>query len=266
VSTTFREDPHLFLEHFGFQDHSLVNFVGGGGKTALIHLLMNEYCARGPTLYTTTTRIHPPDPGEGLAVISSDHLPMLRLIVERIGMTCEHRSYRLAVTRRAMSPNLLRGVPSDFNNSLDRSLFHIFLNEADGAASFSLKIPREGEPVLMEHAEYLVPVIGLDCLHQPLGPQVLFRWHALARHFDLRAGDPITHELAASILMHREGVCKGWKTGTTIIPFINKVDTPEQEPDARALAQGILLNGNFPVKHVVLGSVLTGRVDSMLVV
>jgi probable selenium-dependent hydroxylase accessory protein YqeC len=262
---SFREDLLLFLEHFAFQNHSLVNFVGGGGKTALIHNLLNEYCCEGPVLYTTTTRIHPPDSSEGLVVISSDHLPLLRLLVERIGLSCPNRSYKLIATRQLMSPKLLRGVPPDFSNSLDRSLFPILLNEADGAASYSIKLPREGEPVLMEHADYLVPVIGIDCLHQPMGPQVIFRWQSFADRFSLRAGERLTPELAAGILMHKQGVCKDWKTGTTIIPFINKVDSPAQDPDARALAQWILLNNSFPVKQVLLGSALEGRVDSITV-
>lgn len=259
------EDLLLFSEHFAFQIHSLINFVGGGGKTALIHKLLEEYCPQGPVLYTTTTRIHPPDPIEGLVVISSDHLPLLRLLVERVGRSCLNRPYKLVVTRHFMSPNLLRGVPSDFDNSLDRNLFPIFLNEADGAASFSIKIPRENEPILMEQAEYLVPVIGIDCLHQPMGPEVIFRWQNYAERFSLRAGELLTPELAAGILMHKQGVCRDWKTGTTIIPFINKVDSPAQDSNARVLANLILHNGNFPVKHVVFGSVLQGRIDSLSV-
>ena len=266
MSITFREDLLLFSERFAFQKHSLINFVGGGGKTALIHKLMDEYCCcEGPVLYTTTTRIHPPDSIEGLVVISSDHLPLLRILVEGIGLNCLNRPCKLIVTRHRMSPRLLRGVPPDFDNSLDRRLFSIFLNEADGAASFSIKLPREGEPVLMERAEYLVPVIGIDCLYQPLGPQVLFRWQTFAESFSLRAGELLTPELAAGILMHKQGVCRDWKTGTTIIPFINKVDSPAHDEDARALAQWILLNGNFPVNHVVSGSVLQGRADSISV-
>jgi len=255
----------LFSEQFGFRLHTLVNFVGGGGKTSLIHKLMEEYCPQGPVLYTTTTRIHPPNPSEGLVVISSDNLPLLKLIVERISRNCPSRSYKLAVTRHFMSPNLLRGVPPDFDNALDRAPFPILLNEADGAASFSIKLPRDGEPVLMDKAEYLVPVIGLDCLYQPMGPEVLFRWQAFAERFSLRAGEPMTPELAAGILMHKQGVCKDWKPGTAVIPFINKVDGSAQDPAARDLANSILSNGNFPVQRVVFGSVLQGRADSIAV-
>jgi probable selenium-dependent hydroxylase accessory protein YqeC len=255
----------LFSEQFGFHTHTLVNFVGGGGKTVLIHKLMEECCPKGPVLYTTTTRIHPPEPSEGLVVISSDHLPLLKLMVARVGRSCPNRPYKLVVTRHFMSPNLLRGVPPDFDDTLDRQLFSILLNEADGAASFSIKLPREGEPVLMHKAEYLVPVIGIDCLYQPLGPEVLFRWQALAEYFSLKKGDRITPDLAAGILMHKQGVCKDWKPGTTIIPFINKVDGQAQDSAAIDLAHSILSNSNYPVQRVVFGSVLQERADSVAV-
>ena len=226
---------------------------------------MEEYSPQGPVLCTTTTRIHPPHPSEGLVVISSDNLPLLKLMVDQVSRNCSTRAYKLVVTRHFMSPNLLRGVPPDFDSTLDRKLFPILLNEADGAASFSLKLPRESEPVLMDTAEYLVPVIGIDCLYQPLGPEVLFRWQTLAERFSLRAGERITPELAANVLMHRQGVCRDWKPGVTIIPFINKVDGPTQDSAARDLAYSILHNGNFPVGRVVFGSVLRGRAHSVAI-
>lgn len=238
--------------------------MGGGGKTALIHKLMEEYCVQGPVLCTTTTRVHPPDPVEGLAVISSDQLSILKMLIERVGRTFPDRPYKLVATRHFLRPNLLRGVPPDFNNELNRELFQIFLNEADGAASYSIKAPRDGEPVLMNKAEYLVPVIGIDCLYKP-AREALFRWQISSERFGIHAEDLITPELAATILMHRQGVCKDWEDRMSIIPFINKVDDAEQEASARNLALLILHNSNFPIKHVVFGSVLRGRADSISV-
>lgn len=253
----------MFSEQFAFSPHTLANFVGGGGKTVLIHKLMEEYCASGPVVYTTTTRIHPPDPSEGLVVISSGNLPLLQMMVDRVGQCCPHNPFKLTITSNYISPTLLRGVPPDFANAINRKLFPILFNEADGAAGFSLKIPRENEPVLMENAEYLVPVIGIDCLHQPLGPDVVFRWEIFSGLSGLRPGERMTPELAAGILMHPQGVCRSWKTGTKIIPFINKVDGPSLDLAAKDLANIILRNGNFPVEHVVYGSAIKGRSASV---
>jgi len=226
---------------------------------------MEEYCPEGPVLNTTTTRIHPPDASEGLVVISSDNVPLLKLMVDKVARCCLNRAIKLTVTRHYISPTLLRGVPSDFDNDLDRKLFPILLNEADGAAGFSIKMPREGEPVLMENSEYLVPVIGIDCLYRQLSPELVFRWKHFAERFSIHEGERMTPDLAAGILMHAEGVCRDWKPGVKIIPFINKVDGPSQDSAATDLANSILRNKSFPVERVIFGSVLQGRAYSITV-
>ena len=253
----------MFVEAFAFSDHALVNFVGGGGKTALIHRLMREYSSRGPVLGTTTMRVHPPDPQEGFALIATDDLPFLHFVLEEISRNCADHTYRVIASRYYMSSNLVRGVPPDFFNTVNRRLFPIFLNEADGAASFSLKLYRDSEPVLAEGAEYLVPIIGLDCLGRQLGPDTVLRWRELAKSFSMDEGDRITPQIAASLLMHPNGVCRGWQSGMTIIPFINKVDSETQDAAARELAEVILNNRNFPVDRVLYGSVTQGRVVSV---
>jgi probable selenium-dependent hydroxylase accessory protein YqeC len=255
----------LFIEPFAFQPHAVVNFVGGGGKTALIHRLMEEYCIQGPVLCTTTTRIHPPAACEEFVVISCDNLMLLKKLLQQIARDCSSRAYKLVGTRSYISPTLLRGVTPDFAATLDRTLFPILLNEADGAASYSIKLPRDNEPVLMDKAQYLVPVIGIDCLNKPLGPDVVFRWQTCADRFSLRAGEPLTAELAAEILMHKQGVCREWRSDATIVPYINKVDDPALDSSARHLAELIIHNGNFPVERVVFGSARQGTAGSLSV-
>ena len=253
----------MFSEKFAFSNHSLVNFVGGGGKTALIHRLLDEYSSHGPVPATTTTRVHPPDPHEGLALISSDNLDLLRRSLENISRDCAGRPFKIIVSRYFMSSNLVRGVPPDFFEGVSRGIFPVFLNEADGAASFSLKLPRENEPVPAAGAEYLVPVIGLDCIGRELGPNTVLRWLELSESFSLRKGDMITPAVATRILMHPRGVCKSHRPGTAIIPFINKVDSPAQDSAALELAAAIFENGAFPVERVVYGSVLASRAASV---
>ncbi len=253
----------MFREQFAFSPHALVNFVGGGGKTGLIRKLMQEFSAQGPVFCTTTTRIHPPDPREEIALLSSDNTDLLGKMVDSIVHCCPEHPYKLAVARSYLSPTLLRGVPPDFDSNVDSRSFPILLNEADGSAGFSLKMPRDGEPVLMEDAQYLVPVVGLDCLHQPIDAQTIFRFEKFLEHFSEHARGRITAQLTSDVLMHPQGVCKGWKPGMHIIPFINKVDSAGQEADAEFLARKILSNANFPVDRVVYGSIFFDKALSV---
>ena len=256
-------ENNVFAEIFAFSDNSLVNFVGGGGKTALIHRLLDEYSSRGPVLATTTTRVHPPNPYENIALISSDNLPLLKRTIQKISRDCAEYPFKIIASCGFISLDLVRGVPPDFFEDIDRSLFPVFLNEADGAASSSLKLPRENEPVPADGAEYLVPVIGLDCIGRELGPNTVLRWRELSESFSLRKGDLITPTVAANILMHPRGVCKNRRPGTTIIPFINKADSEAQDSAAMELAAAIFKNGAFPVERVIYGSVLNGRAFSV---
>jgi len=249
----------LFAEYFKFRLPALVNFVGGGGKTGLILRLQSEYAESSTCLYTTTTRIHPPDTGQGILILSGSDMDQLRHLIENVARRRWDNTRKIVATGLEMAPDLLRGVPTDFANGLDRELVPLILNEADGARSMSLKMPRAGEPVLMEQAVYLVPVIGLDCLEKPLGPETLFRWEMAESRFNLQAGEIITPDLAASLLLHPKGVCKEWNLRMQIIPFINKVDSPNQDELARQLAQSLLGSPNFPIERVVWGSLDTMR-------
>ena len=158
----------------------------------------------------------------------------------------------------------MRGVDRGFSQYLDRTTFPLILNEADGARSMSLKMPRAGEPVLMNGAEYLVPVIGLDCLGQPLGPESLFRWELVSGTLEWKLGDILDPEMAAGILLHPEGVCRDWVPGTEIIPYINKMDSQADDHAAHSLAEAVLRNRNFPVKRVVMGSVQNTRATCLV--
>jgi probable selenium-dependent hydroxylase accessory protein YqeC len=254
---------NLFADHFAFELPALVNFVGGGGKTGLILNLMDECPGVHSVLYTTTTRIHPPPVINGLTVISSDNLTLLKLLLARIGHHTFEHTGKFAVTRLEMSAGLLRGVPDDFCLAVDRDNFPLILNEADGSRSMSLKMPRKGEPVLMKGGDYLVPVIGLDCVNKPLGPETLFRWEMASARLSLARGTMLNAELAASLLMHRDGVCRDFQPGMRIIPFINKADTEVDDACARDLAHAILRNPNFPVQRVVWGSLKNRRATTL---
>lgn len=253
----------MHLRHFDFVQPALVNFVGAGGKTALILALLEEAGQNCSVVYTTTTRIHPPRLKGGLAIVSCDGDSLLRLLIARLAAFSRRCKGSWVITRPGTQPGFLRGLNPEYGKIFDRRSFPLILNEADGARSMSLKFPRPGEPVLMEGANYLVPVIGLDCLNKPMGPDVLFRWELAERHLKLQPGHRITPSLAAEVLLHPDGVCKDWEPGVQIIPYINKVDTPEDDAQARELAHALLQNCNFPVGKVIWGSVLRSRADSL---
>ncbi len=253
----------MFAEHFALEAPALANVVGGGGKTGLILRLMDEYCQSGTVIYTTTTRIHPPHPQDKMMIVSCENADLLPLIVSGLGRTCANQSFKLVIAGPYAGPRFLRGVDPGMFRAINRDLLPFVFNEADGARSMSLKMPRQGEPVLMGNANYLLPVIGIDILMRPLGPDTLFRWEIASEYLASEAGKPITPRLAADILFHPRGVCKDWKPGMRIVPYINKVDNEALDSPARDLALALMNNPHFPVERVVWGSLLSGRAGSV---
>jgi probable selenium-dependent hydroxylase accessory protein YqeC len=252
----------LFSDHFDFSLPARVDFVGGGGKTGLILKLLEESSPPAALLYTTTTRIHPPHPLHGLSVISCDNEDYLGELLERSALG-GGVTRKFVATRLPVASDLLAGLAPDFAERLDPVLFPMVLNEADGARSMSLKFPRANEPVLMPCANYLVPVIGLDCLNRPAGAQTIFRWEIASRSLGLAEGEALSPELAASVLLHPQGVCRRWKPGVRVLPFINKVDSRAEDGLADSLAQALLHSSTFPIERVVIGSVQNSRVRSV---
>jgi hypothetical protein len=102
-------------------------------------------------------------------------------------------------------------------------------------------------------------VIGLDCLNKPLGPQTLFRWDMASHHYRLPAGEILTPDLAASLLLHPNGVCRDWRPEMRIVPYINKADVEAEDALADSLARALLRNGSLPIERVVYGSVNNQR-------
>jgi probable selenium-dependent hydroxylase accessory protein YqeC len=249
----------VFAELFAFDLPARVNFVGGGGKTSLILRLASEYAPSVQVLYTTTTRIHPPPLEPGRVLLSCDDRPLLVKLLKRVARDCTSSVRTVVATSGFHSPGLLRGVDPAFARALRPPLFPLILNEADGARSVSLKFPRAGEPVLMQGAKTLIAVIGLDCLMRPLGPDVLFRWELAAQRVGLTAGERLTPEVAAGVLLHPEGVCRDWRRGTRLVVFVNKVDRDSDLPLAQDLARWVRANRRFPVDCVLWGSIEQDR-------
>jgi probable selenium-dependent hydroxylase accessory protein YqeC len=252
-----------FAHHLDLRIPAIVDVVGAGGKTGLILSLMAEYSAVIPTLYTTTTRICYPHPSFGASVIACDDRFMLNRLVAAAGKNLKQQRPKLVAAGLSAVPGYLSGVDPGFAECMDGEIFPLILNEADGARGMSLKFPRQGEPVHMRGAGYLIVVLGLDCLQQPIGPRTIFRWELCSSLPCLKEGAPLTPEFAAAILLHPQGVCKDWRPGEKLIVFINKVDSPELDESAAQLARILLQNELFPVERVIWGSLKFSRAGSL---
>lgn len=221
----------------------LISFVGGGGKTTLMMALGRELAAAGHRVVGTSTTHMARDEVRGA--------PALCLVRDLEGLPETLRQHPFCLVVSEVGQEKARGVPPGLPGQLLAGGEVTFvLVEADGAKRLPVKAPEAHEPVLPPQTTLLVPVVGIDALEGPLG-RVAHRPHLVARLTGRTPQEMLRAQDVARLLTHREGGLKGAPPGARIIPFINKVERPEQVALAREIARLV-------VRHERIGRVLLG--------
>ena len=227
----------------------VVAFTGGGGKTATMFRLAHELAAER-VLVTTTTRIWVPGPEEAELVLASDLEAALAAVAQP-----EWR-YGIRALGTAVSPDgKLRGVPPEWIAILAEAADRVLV-EADGAAGKPATAPRPYEPVIPPGTELLVPVAGVEAVGAPIDAAHVHRPAEMAELLHVAPGAALTAERLARVMLDRYGNVKGAPALARLVPLVNKVDTPEAEGRARAVARELLRLG---ASRVVLARLAAER-------
>jgi molybdenum cofactor cytidylyltransferase len=243
------------LTAFDIKPGDLVAFVGGGGKTTAMFRLAEEIVAGGGRVVTTTTtRIFAAQvalapahvaageaglDGAGRAAAEAALAQHGHVLVT--GAVDDTEGKALSVKPELVEA--LRGLPGK----------PTVLIEADGSRMRPFKAPAEHEPVIPPGTTLVVPVVGVDVLGAPLGPERVHRPALVAAIGGWQEGAPVTPELVARVLTHAEGGLKGVPPGARVVPLLNKVETDEALAGARAMAAQLL--GAACIESVAIGAV-----------
>jgi probable selenium-dependent hydroxylase accessory protein YqeC len=96
----------------------------------------------------------------------------------------------------------------------------------------------------------LVPVVGIDALGSPLDENHVFRSKLAMEILQRPAGTVLNEEMIARLLA---ATLKGRPDGARVIPFINKIDSPNDLERSRKLGRALLNIPGREIKRVVLG-------------
>ncbi len=186
----------------------IVSLVGAGGKTSLMYRLAHELAGSGRTVLTTTsTRIYPPAADQCALCILA---PTAEGILERAARALKkHRHITAAAGRNPDSGKLSGLAPEEIDRLGSSRVFDWIIVEADGAAGRPLKAPAAHEPVIPSGSGWVVGMVDLQAVGNPLADQWVFRPEVFARITGLAPGAAITEESVAACLAHRSGVMKG---------------------------------------------------------
>ncbi len=233
----------------------MVSLVGAGGKTSLMYRLAHELAGSGRTVLTTTsTRIYPPGMDQcGLCILA----PTAEGILERAARALsEHRHITAAAGRNLESGKLSGLAPEEIDRLQASRIFDWIIVEADGAAGRPLKAPAAHEPVIPSGSGWVVGMVGLQAIGNPLTGQWVFRPEVFARITGLAPGAAITEEVIAASLAHTSGVLKGAPADCRCLAFLNRADTPARRAAGLRIADFLDRIDDAPIQRTIVGRVL----------
>lgn len=229
----------LLSDALGLKHDDVVALVGGGGKSTAMFRLAREAVERGGTaLTTTTTKIF-----AAQIALAPAHVLAAEATPERVTSALAVHRHVLVVGATNATTGKADGVSLDLFRRLRTWCPEAcLLNEADGSRMRPFKAPAGHEPVIPVETTLVVPVVGADILGRPLDDAHVHRPELVAALSGAAPGAPITPEIVARVVAHRDGGLKGVPPGARVVVVINKVDgladrTPARETAERLIAE-----------------------------
>ena len=230
--------PWTFLTD---QQKHIISLVGGGGKTTIMYELAAFFAQQGRrTVCLTTTHIWQPE--LNIAAIEQAPWPLRQPVYAADWQQVEHLwhlgHYAVIGACEAGSGELV--APSDA--LLDKALksCDVALIESDGSKQMPCKLPREGEPVLLNASDIVIAVAGLDALGKSL-EEACFRWQLGREIFTTSCNLLMDEAKLAQILLSEKGSRKCVGTREYYIA-LNKCDLVMKE-QALALKSFLVAQG-----------------------
>lgn len=185
--------------------HMVISFTGGGGKTSTMFALADELSAMGKhVIVTTSTHIF--CPRDRTVVPAGQARTVIDFMKDHMDLSSSGPGWIL-VTGQPAAEGKLKGLPLWDMEQL-AGCVDVLLIEADGAKRLPLKIPREGEPVLLKSTDAVIGCAGLDCIGRPWEEQC-FRWELADKVFGWQTGKQlITPAQVAQVLISSKGTRK----------------------------------------------------------
>lgn len=209
----------------------VISLVGGGGKTTLMGVLAEAYCARGmKAAAMTTTRILSP----GRVARTMNDCRALWAAGEYAVCGEEAEAGKLRAPKEEMITALLCEADA-------------VIVEADGAKRMAYKAPAAHEPMILPESDIVIGVIGAEVLGGRID-EVCFRPERVGALLGCRGSHLLTADDLAALLLSQEGTRKGVGERTYCV-VVNKCDDEARLQNGLVIAQALFAQGH---ENVVL--------------
>ena len=240
------------LGSLGLGSARVIAICGAGGKSSLMFALADELADAGErVLMTTTTKLAKHQvAGRWPGRMATDADAIAGLARSSSGSWIAYREVDEAAGK-------VVGFAPEVVDQVARSgLFARIVVEADGSAHRPLKAPAAHEPVFPASTDAVVMVAGASGLGRALDDDVVFRAAIWSRLTGIAAGEPVTPESLALMIVHPDGLARTAPADAHRALFINQVDdAPRLAMALQTLAALASCTGERPAR-AVLGTLL----------
>ena len=227
-----------------------IALLGGGGKTALLHKLAEEYAEYYPTVLQTSltkTAFHPSDNPTILNEIDNNKLESLKL-----------ETNPLFIIGEKVSDKKLNGI-SETELDRIRQQFDVTIFECDGARNKPLKAHTEYDPIVPDFATNVVIIVGADVVNTTVNAGLVHRPELFSKMWNVKLDFQLDIDFIVNVLTSKKGYFSKLKHNVEISYFVNKWDNHQK--NAENLAQAIYQKTRRPtfygsIKNNILKQIL----------
>ncbi len=207
---------------------SCIALLGGGGKTALLHKLADEYAKYyAAVLQTSLTKT---------AFHSSDNPLILNEInIEELESLKFERN-PLFIIGEKLTNEKLKGI-SVTDLKRIKHLFDMTIFECDGARNKPLKAHTEYDPQVPEFATHTIIIVGADVVNTKINNGYIHRPELFCKTWNVKPDFQLGIDFIVKVLSTEVGYHSKIPNDIDIIYFVNKWD--DHQNNAEDLAQAI---------------------------
>ncbi len=227
-----------------------IALLGGGGKTALLHKLAEEFAKYYTTVLQTSltkTAFHQLDNPIILNEIDIDKLESLK-----------SKTNPLFVIGEKITNKKLKGI-SETDLDRIRQQFDITIFECDGARNKPLKAHTKYDPVVPAFATNVVIIVGADVVNTKIHDGYVHRPELFCQMWNVKPDFQLDIDFIVRVLTSKKGYFSKLKHDVEISYFVNKWDNHQK--NAKDLAQAIHQKTGKPTFY---GSVRNNVLRQML--
>lgn len=220
--------------------------LGGGGKTALLHKLANEFSEFNPkVLQTSLTKT---------AFYKSEN----PLILSDINVIKSAKRNPLFVIGDKINDNKLLGISEVQLNEI-RKLFDVTIFECDGAKNKPLKAHTDHDPTVPKFSTNVIIIIGADVVNTKIQDGLVHRTELFCKLWNADINTKLDIEFIVKVVSSKRGYLSKVPDDVSVTYFINKADIYNE--NARKLALGIFNDTGNPTFYGSIRNNLLERVQ-----